>query len=188
MADFVGDEGGDLLELRRRRVRRLDDQTSFATSYLKDVIVFIYFILFSQPGYWIYYIYCTYCSYYCIGYSCFCIYCIYWHKMSHRARGSNKCGKHVFAIVITFLIAFIVFVIASITVVIWNKLLHCYCTAFIADVIVSTSVVIAYSTVFKLLFKIRYCIFIAFISFIASIVCFTVLKTLINFVNSKTLF
>jgi hypothetical protein len=35
MTDFVGDEGGDLLELRRRRVRRLDDQTSFATSYLK---------------------------------------------------------------------------------------------------------------------------------------------------------
>jgi len=64
MTDFVGDEGGDLLELRRRRVRRLDDQTSFATSYLKyiiellllrllylscylkDVIVFIYCILF----------------------------------------------------------------------------------------------------------------------------------------------
>jgi hypothetical protein len=45
MADFVCDEGGDLLELRRRRVRRLDDQTSFATSYLKDVIVFVYCIL-----------------------------------------------------------------------------------------------------------------------------------------------
>ena len=36
MADFVRDEGRDFLKLRRRRVRRLDDQAGLSTSNLKQ--------------------------------------------------------------------------------------------------------------------------------------------------------